>query len=93
RDVPVTLVRDGGELAVLRERTLDALRDAGIDLDRIRARNDFRPHVTRKRHGHLAPGSRVVLDSLAIVDMRPPEGAHHRSVVRSWPLGHPEAGR
>ena len=87
RDVPVTLVRDGGELAALRARTLDALRDAGVDLDRIRARNDFRPHVTRKQHGHLAPGARVVLDSLAIVDMRPPEGAHHRSVIRSWRLG------
>ncbi len=91
RDVPVTLVRDGGELAVLRARTLDALRDVGIDLDRIRARNDFRPHVTRKQHGHLAPGSPVALDSLAIVDMRPPEGAHHRSVIRSWRLGAPAA--
>ena len=87
-DVPVTLVRDHGELAVLRERTLNALSDAGIDLDRIRARNDFRPHVTRKQHGHLAPGARLVLDTVAVVDMRPAEGAHHRSVIQSWRLGH-----
>ena len=87
RDVPVTLVRDGGELAGLRTRTLDSLREAGIDMARLRARTDFRPHVTRKRHAHLSPGDRVVLDTVALIDMRPAEGAHHRSVVASCRLG------
>ena len=51
RDVPVTLVRDGGELAALRSRTLAALQRAGID---VQPRLDFRPHVTRKQHGRSA---------------------------------------
>ena len=84
RDVPVTLVHDGGELAALRARTLDALGGAGID---TRARLDFRPHVTRKHHGRLRPGDRVVLDTVALIDMRPPEGAHHRRVIAAWRLG------
>ena len=83
----VTLVRDGGELAGLRTRTLDSLREAGIDMARLRARTDFRPHVTRKRDAHLSPGDRVVLDTVALIDMRPAEGAHHRSVVASCRLG------
>ncbi|MFD4423158.1 2'-5' RNA ligase family protein [Agromyces sp. NPDC058484] len=87
RDVPVTLVRDGGELAALRSGALDALREAGVDLDRIRARSDFRPHVTRKRHAYLVPGEHISLDTLALIDMRPAEGAHHRSVIASWRLG------
>src|SRR5687768_8710557 len=41
RDVPVTLVRDGGELAALRKRTLDALHRSGVDTGHLRA--DFRP--------------------------------------------------
>jgi len=83
RDVPVTLVHDDGELAALRGRTLDALGTAGIE---PRARLDFRPHVTRKHHGQLRPGDRVVLDTVALIDMRPPEGAHHRRVVAAWRL-------
>lgn len=85
RDVPVTLVQDGGELEALRVRTLDALSDAGIDVSR--ARDDFRPHVTRKRHAHLSPGDRVELDTVALIDMRPAAGAHHRSVIATWRLG------
>ncbi|GAA1750117.1 2'-5' RNA ligase family protein [Agromyces humatus] len=84
RDVPVTLVRDGGELAALRRRTLDALHRAGIDTGRLRA--DFRPHVTRKHHGRLHPGDRVTLDTVAVIDMRPPEGSHHRRVLDAWRL-------
>lgn len=84
RDVPVTLVRDGGELAALRERALAALDAVGVDLGRSRL--DFRPHVTRKRHGRLRFGDRVVLECLALIDMRPPEGAHHRRVVAAWLL-------
>ena len=83
RDVPVTLVRDHGELAALRGRTLEALGAAGVE---PRARLDFRPHVTRKHHGQLRPGDRVVLDTVALIDMRPPEGAHHRRVVAAWRL-------
>ncbi len=85
RDVPVTLVRDGGELAVLRQRTLDALHSAGIDTGHMRA--DFRPHVTRKHHGRLHAGDRVALDTVALIDMRPPEGSHHRRVVAAMRLG------
>jgi 2'-5' RNA ligase len=83
RDVPVTLVRDGGELAALRARTIDALAAAGVD---VRSRLDFRPHVTRKHHGRLRPGERVRLDTVALIDMRPSEGAHHRRVVAAWRL-------
>jgi len=89
RDVPVTLVRDGGELAALRSRTVDALASAGVD---VRSRLDFRPHVTRKHHGRLRPGDRVQLDTVALIDMRPPAGAHHRRVVAAWRLDAASAG-
>ena len=84
RDVPVTLVRDGGELLALRSRTLDSLETAGVD---VRPRLDFRPHVTRKHHGALRRGERLVLETVALIDMRPPEGAHHRRVMAAWRLG------
>ena len=84
RDVPVTLVRDGGELAALRKHTLDELHRAGVDTGHARA--DFRPHVTRKHHGRLRAGDRVALDTVALIDMRPPEGSHHRRVVAAWRL-------
>jgi 2'-5' RNA ligase len=84
RDVPVTLVHDGGGLAALRASTVHALAAAGIE---VRARLEFRPHVTRKHHGGLRPGDPAVLDTVALIDMRPPEGAHHRRVVRAWHLG------
>ena len=89
RDVPVTLVHDGGELAALRTHALEALHIAGVDIGS--ARDDFRPHVTRKRHGRLRPGDRVVLEHLALIDMRPPEGAHHRRVTAAWLLGEASA--
>jgi 2'-5' RNA ligase len=84
RDVPVTLVRDGGELAALREQALMALGTIGVDLGRPRL--EFRPHVTHKRHGRLRLGDRVELERLALIDMRPPEGSHHRRVVANWRL-------
>jgi 2'-5' RNA ligase len=84
RDVPVTLVRDGGALGSLRERAVGALRDVGIDVGRTRV--EFRPHVTRKHHGRLRTGQRVELGTVALIDMRPPEGSHHRRVVDAWPL-------
>ena len=83
RDVPVTLVLDGGELAALRARTLAALGRAGVEL---RPRLEFRPHVTRKQHGRIRQGDRVVLETVALIDMRPPAGAHHRRVVAAWSL-------
>lgn len=89
RDVPVTLVRDTGELAALRSRTLAALRTVGID---VQPRLDYRPHVTRKHHGRIIPGDRVVLDTVALIDMRPPQGGHHRRVVAAWPLGASSGG-
>lgn len=84
-DVPVTLIRDGGELAALRATALAAL--AAADIDAGHVRTDYRPHVTVKRHGGVAPGDRVVLRQLALVDMRPSTGAHHRRVLGAWPLG------
>lgn len=84
RDVPVTLVRDHGELAALRSRTLAALGSVGID---VQPRLDYRPHVTRKHHGRLRPGDRVELETVALIDMRPPKGGHHRRVVAAWRLG------
>jgi 2'-5' RNA ligase len=84
RDVPVTLVRDGGELAALRSRTLAALQRAGVD---VQPRLDFQPHVTRKQHGRIRPGDRVELETVALIDMRPPKGGHHRRVVAAWRLG------
>lgn len=85
RDVPVTLVREGGALAPLRDRALAALGDAGVDLGRVRP--DFRPHVTRKHERELRPGEPVVLETVALVDMHPAAGSHHRSVVAAWRLG------
>jgi 2'-5' RNA ligase len=84
-DVPVTLIRDGGEIAVLRTKALAALDAAEVGIGP--PRNDFRPHVTVKRHGAVNPGDRVVLRQLALVDMQPSSGAHHRSVIGVWPLG------
>ncbi|KRC60539.1 hypothetical protein ASE14_05905 [Agromyces sp. Root81] len=84
-DVPVTLIRDGGEISALRAEALAALAAAEIDAGRLRT--DFRPHVTVKRHGGVNPGERVVLGQLALIDMRPPTGAHHRRVLGAWPLG------
>ncbi len=84
RDVPVTLVRDGGELAALRERAVAALGGVGVELGRSRL--EFRPHVTHKRHGRLRFGDSVVLECLALIDMRPPEGSHHRRVAAAWRL-------
>ncbi|MDR5700298.1 2'-5' RNA ligase family protein [Agromyces aerolatus] len=79
RDVPVSLIRDGGEIVALREAALAALAAAGLDLGRVRP--DFRPHVTVKRHGRLYPGDHVAFDRLALIDMRPPAGSRHRAVV------------
>jgi 2'-5' RNA ligase len=87
RDVPVTLVRDHGELEALRMRALEAIRIAGVHIAVDPSRKEFRPHVTRKQHGRLRPGDRVVLDTLALIDMRPPEGSHHRRVMAAWRLG------
>ena len=84
-DVPVTLIHDGGELSALRATTIAALDGAGVAAGR--PRTDFRPHVTVKRRGGVDPGDRVALRQLALVDMRPSSGAHHRSVLGAWPLG------
>ncbi|SIN69757.1 2'-5' RNA ligase family protein [Agromyces cerinus] len=84
-DVPVTLIRDGGEISALRSATLAALATAGIEPGHLRI--DFRPHVTVKRHGRLGTGDRVLLRQLALIDMRPSSGAHHRRVLGAWPLG------
>jgi 2'-5' RNA ligase len=79
RDVPVSLIRDGGEVRMLREHALAVLAPLGLDPGRVRP--DFRPHVTAKHHGRLHPGDRVRFDRLALIDMRPSTGAHHREVV------------
>jgi 2'-5' RNA ligase len=84
RNVPVTVVRDSGALVALRESTLAALRHAGVDV--ARSRLEFRPHVTHKRHGRLRLGERVDLRVVALIDMRPAQGAHYRRVVGTWPL-------
>lgn len=84
RDVPVTLVREGGALTPLRELTRAALRAAGADLGPERL--EFRPHVTRKHGRQLRLGEPVVLDTVALVDMHPVAGSHHRSVVAAWRL-------
>lgn len=86
RDVPVSLIRDGGELRMLREDALAALAPHGLNLGRVR--QDFRPHVSAKRHGRLHSGDRVRFDRLTLIDMRPPTGSHHRAVVGVLGLGH-----
>lgn len=85
RDVPVTLVRDGGELAALRSRALDALREAGVELDHVR--EEYRPHVSRKQDRRVRWGDRVELGTIALIDMRPSAGSHHRNVIAAWRLG------
>lgn len=86
-DVPVSLITDGGEIRMLRERALAALAPLGLDLGRVRL--DFRPHVSEKRHGRLHTGDRVTFDRLALIDMRPPAGSHHRAVVGVLELRRP----
>ena len=85
RDVPVTLVEEGGALTPLRDRALAELHDAGVDFGRVRP--DFRPHVTRKHDRKLRTGEPIVLETVALVDMNPAAGSHHRSVVAAWRLG------
>lgn len=85
RDVPVTLVRDAGELAALRSRALDALREAGVDVDHVR--EEYRPHVSHKQARRIRWGERVELGTIALIDMRPSTGSHHRSVIAAWRLG------
>ncbi|MBM7829947.1 2'-5' RNA ligase [Agromyces cerinus] len=84
-DVPVTLIRDGGEISALRGEALSALAAAEVETGHLRT--EFRPHVTVKRHGRLERGDRVLLRQLALIDMRPPSGSHHRRVLGVWPLG------
>ncbi|MEI5584967.1 2'-5' RNA ligase family protein, partial [Agromyces sp. CCNWLW208] len=84
RDVPVTLLRDAGPLGAMRVRVLSALREADVDVARARA--DYRPHVTDTAHGTVAPGRRVRLTQVALVDLRPPEGRAMRTVLAVWPL-------
>ncbi|WP_022890826.1 2'-5' RNA ligase family protein [Agromyces italicus] len=88
RDILVSLVRDGGEIATLRVEAIAALRAEGVELRRVRS--DFRPHVTAKRHWRVHRGDRLELGTLALVRLRPPETSHHGRILGSWPLG--EAG-
>jgi len=90
RDIPVSLVRDGGEIAALRAATIARLRELGVDL--VRLRPDFRPHVTAKRHGRVHRGERLDLGTVALVRLRPPETSHHGRIAGSWPLGEVSAG-
>lgn len=90
RDILVSLVRDGGEIAALRSGAIAKLRAAGVD--EVRPRTDFRPHVTAKRHGRVHRGDRLELGTLALVRLRPPETSHHGRILGSWPLGGPPAG-
>lgn len=84
RDVPVTLVRDGGPLGAMRTRLLRALREADVDV--ARARLDYRPHVTDSVNGSIAPGRAIRFTQAALVDLRPPEGPSMRTVAAVWPL-------
>lgn len=84
RDVPVTLVRDGGPLGAMRTRLLRALREADVDV--ARARLDYRPHVTDGLNGSIAPGRAIRFTQAALVDLRPPEGPSMRTVAAVWPL-------
>lgn len=86
-DVPVTLVHDDGALVAIRRRVLATLRDADVDV--ARARLDYRPHVSAKPHGEVAPGESLRFAQVALVDMHPPAGAGSRAVVAVWPLGGP----
>ncbi|HEX6956194.1 MAG TPA: 2'-5' RNA ligase family protein [Agromyces sp.] len=89
RDVPVTLVRDPGPLGAMRVRLLAALREADVDV--ARARLEYRPHVTDAAGASIAPGRRVRLSRVALVDLRPPEGRAMRTITAVWPLEEPAA--
>lgn len=84
QDVPVTLVRDDGSLDAMRTRVLDALREADVDV--ARARLHYRPHVTDSSSDSIPPGRTVALSQVALVDLRPPEGAARRTIAAVWPL-------
>ena len=86
RNILVSLVHDDdGALLALRQASMAALRERGVDLGHTRS--DYRPHVTAKQHGRVHEGDRLVLDSLALVRLRPPETSHHGRIVGSWALG------
>ncbi|MFF2389799.1 2'-5' RNA ligase family protein [Agromyces sp. NPDC058104] len=85
RDILVSLVRDGGEIAALRTRALAALAELGVEP--VRTRFEFRPHVTAKRHGRVHRGERLELGEFVLVRLRPPETSHHGRIQGSWPLG------
>ncbi|MEV1129955.1 2'-5' RNA ligase family protein [Agromyces sp. NPDC049794] len=86
RNILVSLIDDdGAALLALRAAAMAALRERAIDLGHTRT--DYRPHVTAKQHGRVHEGDRLVLDSVALVRLRPPETSHHGRIVGSWPLG------
>ncbi|WP_448003753.1 2'-5' RNA ligase family protein [Agromyces bauzanensis] len=86
KNILVSLVRDDGDaLPALRAVAMAALRERAVDLGH--SRTDYRPHITAKQHGRVREGDRLVLDSLALVRLRPPETSHHGRIVGSWPLG------
>lgn len=89
RNILVSLVHDDGALLALRVAAMAALREHGVDLGHTRT--DYRPHVTAKQHARMHAGDRLMLDSVALVRLRPPETSHHGRIVGSWPLG--EASR
>lgn len=90
KNILVSLVRtDGDALPALRAAAMAALRERAVDLGHTRT--DYRPHVTAKQHGRVHEGDRLVLDSVALVRLRPPETSHHGRIVGSWRLGGADA--
>ncbi|GAA4367253.1 2'-5' RNA ligase family protein [Agromyces bauzanensis] len=86
RNILVSLVRDDGDaLPALRAVAMTALRERAVDLGHTRT--DYRPHVTAKGHGRVHEGDRLLLDTMALVRLRPPETSHHGRIVGSWRMG------
>lgn len=87
-DVRVTELARTADLDALHRALLGALADAGVDVARMRhVRDAFRPHVSAQGGRALRVGTRVTLDEVSLVSLRPDDDPRRRRVVLTRPLG------
>lgn len=91
RDVRVSELARGENLAALHRALLAALDGIGVDVLAMRHVGDaFRPHVSQQRGRSLEVGARVRVTEVSLVAMRPGGEPRRRQVVRSWSLAGPQ---
>ncbi|MET1034618.1 MAG: 2'-5' RNA ligase family protein [Arthrobacter sp.] len=84
--VPVSLLDADSGLARLHGELLDALEGHATLPGRQHTRAGYRPHVSHTA-GRPRPGDRLLVDHVALVDMRPDGDPARRRVAAVWPLG------